>query len=107
MTDSDSILIGEMQKNTSETVRVQLTTFNGHHLTDLRVFTKYDSTGELGPTKNGVSLKVEQLDALIGALTEARQRAVTLCWLADPSSEPGARVVPLRHGQRRTDGGAV
>jgi hypothetical protein len=78
---ADAILVRDLPKNTTETLRVQLTTFNGHHLLDARVFTRYDSTGEIGPTKRGLSLKLDQLDALICALTEARQTAVALGWI--------------------------
>lgn len=76
-------VIADLPKNQSETLRVQLVTFNRHHLCDVRAFVKYDITGEMGPSKKGVSLKVDQLDALIGALTEARAKAQGLGWLGD------------------------
>jgi hypothetical protein len=62
-------------------VRVQLTEYGGHKLVDARVFTEYRTTREVGPTKRGISIKVEQLGDLIEALTTARDRAQALGWM--------------------------
>jgi len=78
---SEPVIIAELAKNGSETVRVQLTEYSGHRLVDARVFTEYRATGEVGPTKRGLSMKVEQLDDLISALKKARDRAHALGWL--------------------------
>lgn len=77
----DGILIADLEKNATERTRVQLVTYNGRHLVDARVFTEYKSSGEIGPTKKGISVRVDQLDALIDALTAARTKAKGLGWL--------------------------
>ena len=67
-------LIAVIPKNATEELRVTLTEFGGHDLCDLRVFTEYAS-GETGPTKRGVTLRVGQLAALIEALVSAEATA--------------------------------
>lgn len=68
-------VIADLEKNASERVRVTLTEYNGRALCDVRVYTEYKTTGEIGPTKKGVSVRVEMLPALISALTEAHAQA--------------------------------
>ena len=79
----DGILIADLEKNATERTRVQLVTYNGRHLVDARVFTTYKSSGQIGPTKKGISVRVDQLPALIAALTEAHSRAAALGWTGD------------------------
>lgn len=76
MSGSNGTVIADLEKNATERVRVTLTEYNGRNLCDIRVYTEYKSSGEVGPTKKGVSLRVEMLPALIAALTEAHGKAV-------------------------------
>lgn len=69
-------VVADLEKNATERVRITLTEYNGRDLCDIRVYTEYKTTGEIGPTKKGVSLRVEMLPALISALTEAHAKAV-------------------------------
>jgi hypothetical protein len=65
----------EFPKNNSETIRVTPRIFEGYELIDIRVFARNFKTGEVGPTKKGVSINVEKvpelLDALVWALGQA------------------------------------
>jgi hypothetical protein len=61
----------QFAKNNSETVRVTANTFQGHDLIDIRIYAKNFSTGEVGPTKKGISLNVDVVPELINALTWA------------------------------------
>lgn len=60
----------DIQKNTLEVIRGQCTEYRGNALVDVRVWTHKDSTptGELIPTKKGVSFRRELLPELIKAL---------------------------------------
>ena len=54
-------------KNSRESVRASLTTFQGHPLADIRIYVE-GSEGEEIPTKKGISVKVEQLPQLLEAV---------------------------------------
>ena len=64
-------LIAVMQKNALEEIRVTLERYQGKRLCDIRVYTEYRTTGETGPTKKGVTVRIEQLPELIAALQRA------------------------------------
>ena len=69
--------IATFDKNKSEEVRVGLTRFSGRELVDVRIFAEFRDAGpDRMPTKAGISLRVEQLPDLIGALQQARSEAV-------------------------------
>jgi hypothetical protein len=57
-----------LEKNSRESLVINQSEFKGVKLVDVRVFYK-DETGALKPTKKGVSVRLEQLDALIKALS--------------------------------------
>ena len=58
-----------LEKNSRESLVINQTEFKGVKLVDVRVFYK-DENGDLKPTKKGVSVRLNQLDALIKALSE-------------------------------------
>lgn len=64
-------VVATFAKNASEEVRVALTEFKGNALVDVRVYVSYKTTGQIGPTKKGITLRVELLPELIGALQRA------------------------------------
>ena len=45
----------EIQKNSRDKVRVTPTTYEGHELVDIRIYSPNRETGEVGPTKRGAS----------------------------------------------------
>ena len=57
-------VISEFAKNSGETVRVSLTEFKGRELIDFRVHYRDDSSGELRPTKKGITIGVDLYDDL-------------------------------------------
>ena len=58
-----------LEKNSRESLVINQSEFKGVKLVDVRVFYK-DENGDLKPTKKGVSVRLEQLDAMIKALSE-------------------------------------
>lgn len=68
--------VGEFRKNSREVVRVRLSEFEGAHLVDVRAFTLRDN-GDPLPTKKGISLRVQQIGALIELLQKAQAEAET------------------------------
>ena len=63
-----------LEKNSRESLVINQSEFKGVKLVDVRVFYK-DENGDLTPTKKGVSVRLEQLDALIKALSEVSATA--------------------------------
>ena len=63
-----------LEKNSRESLVINQTEFKGVKLVDVRVFYK-DENGDLKPTKKGVSVRLNQLDALIKALSEVAATA--------------------------------
>ena len=60
----------EFSKNNLDTIRVTPKVYGGYELIDVRIFTRL-TTGELVPTKKGISINVEKVPELINALTWA------------------------------------
>lgn len=75
----DGQMIGSFVKNAREAVAVQLTTFNGHKLRDVRVVIP-NPDGDSTPTKKGVTLKPAALPDLIKLLQEAHAAAMQAGW---------------------------
>lgn len=73
MTDAPDRLITTIPKNAREEFRVALRTFKGYRNLDLRVFA--DNGVERVATGKGVSIKPENLGAVIRALQEAEAAA--------------------------------
>ena len=63
-----------LEKNSRESLVINQSEFKGVKLVDVRVFYK-DENADLKPTKKGVSVRLEQLDALIKALSEVSATA--------------------------------
>ncbi len=63
-----SKIISEFSKNTQETIRVSLTEFKGYELIDVRAYYRDNQTGELKPTRKGITLSVDLYDKLKDAI---------------------------------------
>ena len=72
---SEDYLAGAIDKNSRESIRVGLTNFKGHNLAFVRVFAEHRDTGEMTPTKSGITFRVDRLAELIAALQEAQAEA--------------------------------
>lgn len=70
------VVIASLEKNRRERVRVALDEYEGVKLIDLRVTVEMTATsGVQTPTKKGLSLRVEMLPELVGALQAAEAKA--------------------------------
>lgn len=58
----------QVAKNNRETVRVTPTRYEGHDLIDIRIYVRNRETGEVGPTKKGISINVDAVPELVDAL---------------------------------------
>jgi len=69
------MLIAEIQKNSTERIRVIITEYKGHKLIDCRVYYE-DDQGEWRPSKKGIALNSECIKNVIGALQKAQRTLV-------------------------------
>lgn len=91
--DVDSETVATVPKNTLDEIRVGLSDFRGHRLLDVRVFTQRGRTaGDYVPTQKGISVNVDQLEALRAALGVAANEARRKGWLA---GRPPVRSIEL------------
>lgn len=75
-------VIGTVQKNKRETLRVALDEYKGVQLIDVRVCVELTvSSGLLTPTGKGVSVNVALLPELRRLLTDAEAKARELGWI--------------------------
>ena len=77
----EPVVVAEIVKNRRETLKISLSQFHGHALADVRTFAPGTGVELLCPTKRGVSIRIEMLDELIAALTEAKAQAATMGWV--------------------------
>lgn len=73
------IIIGTVEKNSREKVRVAIDTYKGHTFLDIRVFVDGDDGPQ--PTKKGLTIKVDRISdlrsLLEAAAIAAAQRGIT------------------------------
>jgi predicted Zn-dependent protease len=67
-------IVGTIEKNAKEHIRVELTEFNGHDLFAVRVYAETDNG--FVPTKKGVTVNVRLLPELAAAVLKAKAVAV-------------------------------
>jgi len=69
-------MIAEIEKNNSERIRIELTRWKDNDLVALRVYYKVKLTeNEWGPTRKGITCKVELLPEIIKGLQDAEAEA--------------------------------
>lgn len=66
------MLMGEIQKNSTEKIKVSTESYKGHDFIDVRVYYE-DDTGEWRPTKKGIAIASEKVDDLIGLIRKAKE----------------------------------
>jgi len=68
--------ITEIEKNNSERIRIELTRWKDNDLIAMRVYYKVKLTeNEWGPTRKGITCKVQLLPEIIRALQDAEAEA--------------------------------
>lgn len=67
-------LVGTIEKNAKEQVRIELTEFKGYDLVGVRVYAQTESG--YTPTKKGITVSVKILPELVEALKKAQAAAV-------------------------------
>lgn len=67
------MLIGEIQKNSTEKIRVSTESYKGYDFIDVRVYYE-DDTGEWKPTKKGIAISKDNLEPLIKLLNEGKKK---------------------------------
>lgn len=65
------MVLGEIQKNATEVIRVSRESFKNRDYLDIRIYFQNDE-GEWKPTKKGVTLSPEKIDELIDILKSAK-----------------------------------
>jgi hypothetical protein len=66
----EPIVIGEFEKNSKDTLKVSLQSYNGVDMVAIRVFYK-DKDGNLKPGKHGVNIRVDQFPLFASILADA------------------------------------
>jgi hypothetical protein len=69
------MVIGEIQKNSTENIRVSTESYKGYEFVDIRVYVMND-IGEWIPTKKGVTIAPEKVEELVKFLLESREKFV-------------------------------
>ena len=72
----EDVIIGSIEKNKREEIRVTLSNFKGHDLVGCRIWFK--AKDEYKPSNKGIALNVRILPELTGLLEEAEKKAVEL-----------------------------
>ncbi len=67
------MLIGEIERNRTEKIRIELSNYRGKDFISVRIYFLADN-GEWRPTKKGVTVRPDQLDELIGLLSQAKEK---------------------------------
>lgn len=64
------MLIGEIQKNTTEKIRVSTESYKGYDFIDVRVYYE-DDNREWKPSKKGIAISPDKVEELINLLKKA------------------------------------
>jgi len=68
------MMIGDLERNATEVVRVSAEEFKGRKYIDIRIYFK-DNEGEWRPTKKGVTVQPDKVEELMGLLRKAQEQA--------------------------------
>ncbi len=66
------MILGEIERNPTEVLRVSLENFKGRDYIDLRIYYQ-DENGEWKPTKKGVTVAPDKLDDVINFFNKAKE----------------------------------
>ncbi len=68
----EDIEIAVIKKNATDELRIAVKQYEGITYVDIRTFTEYHTTGQMGPTKKGVTVSLRRLPEVIAALQAAQ-----------------------------------
>lgn len=66
------MILGEIERNPTEVLRISLENFKGRDYIDLRIYFQ-DDNGEWKPTKKGVTLSPDKIEDIIGFFNKAKE----------------------------------
>ncbi len=72
----EDVIVGQIEKNKREVIRVTLSNFKGHDLVGLRIWFK--AGDDFKPSSKGIALNVRVLPQLIGLMVDAEKKAEEL-----------------------------
>lgn len=78
---AEPVIVAELVKNSHEVLKVSLSRYHGHALADVRTYAPVPGVEPLCPTKRGISVRVEMLEELIGALGKVKAEAMAMGWI--------------------------
>jgi hypothetical protein len=65
------MVIGDIERNPTEVVRVSVSEYKGRKYVDLRIYFK-NAEGEWAPTKKGVTVQPDKVEEMLGLLKQAQ-----------------------------------
>ena len=74
-TQSPATVVGLLQLNAKDRLRVALDEYGGRHIIDIRKWFEPADGGELRATPKGISLDISRLPALASMVNDALERA--------------------------------
>ncbi len=66
-------IIGEIEKNSSQKIRVSSKNYKGHDFIDIRIFYQDEVEDDYKPTKKGIAIAPDKLEGLIALLRKAQK----------------------------------
>ncbi len=67
------MLIGEIEKNSSQKIRVSSERYKGHDFVDIRIFYQDEIGADYKRTKKGIAIAPDKLEGLIALLKKAQK----------------------------------
>jgi len=68
------MLIGKIDKNAREKIYISIGEFKGHKFIDCRVYFTENISGEMKPSKKGITLNADVIDEVLELLNDAREK---------------------------------
>ncbi len=67
------MLIGEIEKNSLQKIRVASETYKGHDFIDIRVYYQNEDEDDYKPSKKGIAISPDKIEELIALLKKAQK----------------------------------
>ncbi len=67
------MLIGELEKNSLQKIRVTSETYKGHDFIDIRVYYQEEAEDDYKPSKKGIAIAPDKIGELIALLKKAQE----------------------------------